>query len=65
MVKLFTRLGGEMMEERDRIAGEIIGAAIEVHRRWDPGCWNRHMRNVCVMNSISGRSNIDGSVSYR
>jgi hypothetical protein len=31
-------------EEFQRLSGEVIGAAIEVH--WVPGCWSRLTKNV-------------------
>ena len=45
-----------MKEERERLASEVIGAAIEIHRRLGPGllesvyrrclCWELHLRGI-------------------
>jgi PD-(D/E)XK nuclease superfamily len=32
------------------LTGEIIGAAIEVHRTLGPGLWNLFMRNAFAVN---------------
>jgi len=34
------------VDEFEQLTGEIIGAAIEVHRVLGPGLWNRRTRSV-------------------
>jgi len=34
--------------ELDRLAHEVIGAAIEVHKNWGQDSWNRYEEALCV-----------------